>query len=249
MMLTTALLFNAMRDVWGWSLLVASATSLVFLVIDLAFFGANLLKIKQGGWIPLLLAVLIFVLMTTWRRGIEAIRTTTVQRPESEGEFLATLKSGKIARVPGTGVFFSRSDTSVPAVLIRHMKQIKAVPETVVSLTVRFEDTPRVPLSERATFEQVAEGFWHVTIRFGFIEVPSVASALACAKDKGCAINLDDAVYFAAHDDVVPAADPPRMRSWRRMLFAIMYRNAVRTPDRFDLPPDKFLEVGRQIAL
>jgi KUP system potassium uptake protein len=95
----------------------------------------------------------------------------------------------------------------------------------------------------------MAEDFWHVTLRFGFIEMPNVVSALACAKQKGCPINLDDAVYFASHDDVVRSANPPRLASWRRVLFAFMYRNAVRAPDRFDLPPDKFLEVGRQIAV
>ena len=249
MLLTTALLFNAMRDVWRWPVVVALLTSLVFLLIDLAFFGANLLKIREGGWIPLLLGVLIFILMTSWHRGIEAVRRSQVQKPESTDAFLASLKSSKIARVPGTAVFFSRSDTAVPAVLVRHVAQIKALQETVVSLTVRFEDYPRVPLSKRAEVEQIAANFWHVTVRFGFLEVPNVVAALACAKEKGCGVNLDDAVYFASHDDVVRSANPPRLRTWQRMLFAVMYRNAVRTPDRFDLPADKFLEIGRQIAL
>ena len=249
MLLTTALLFNAMRDVWRWPVVVAALVSLVFLLIDLAFFSANLLKIREGGWIPLLLGVLIFLLMTTWRRGIEAIRRTTTQKPETTHEFLAQLKSGTIARVPGTAVFFSRSETAIPPVLVRHVAQIKALQETVVTLTVRFEEYPRVPRAERAEVEQITKDFWHVTVRFGFVEMPSVTDALACAKDKGCALNLDDAVYFASHDDVVRSSDPPRLVAWRRMLFAVMYRNAVRTPDRFDLPADKFLEVGRQIAL
>lgn len=249
MLLTTALLFSAMRDVWRWSVAAALLTSLAFLLIDLAFFSANLLKIRQGGWIPLLVGVLIFILMTTWHRGIEAVRRSMVQRPESTDAFLASVRSGKIARVPGTAVFFSRSETAVPAVLVRHVAQIKALQETVISLTVRFEDYPRVPLSQRAEVEQIADNFWHVTVRFGFIEMPSVVAALGCAKEKGCNLNLDDAVYFASHDDVVRSANPPRLPIWQRMLFAVMYRNAVRAPDRFDLPADKFLEVGRQIAL
>ena len=249
MLLTTALLFNAMRDVWRWPVVVAASVSFLFLLIDLAFFGANLLKISEGGWIPLLLGALIFVVMTTWRRGIEAARRSLAQRPESVGEFLATLKGGTIARVPGTAVFFSRGETAVPAVLVGHVAQIKALQETVVSLTVRFEDYPRVPESERATVEQMAEGFWHVTVRFGFIEVPNVVAALACAKEKGCMVDLDDAVYLASHDQVVRGKTGRRLPAWRRMLFAAMYRNAVRSPDRFDLPPDKFLEISRQIAL
>ncbi len=249
MLLTTALLFNAMRDIWRWPTVVALLVSGVFLVIDLAFFGANLLKIWEGGWIPLLLGALIFLVMTTWRRGIDAIRRIQSQRPEATGEFLAQLKSGTIARVPGTAVFFSRFETAIPPVMVRHVAQMKALQETVVSLTVRFEEYPRVPSDKRAQVEKVSDGLWHVTVRFGFVERPNVTAALACAKEKGCPLNLDDAVYFASHDDVVRSANPPRLPAWRRMLFAVMYRNAVRTPDRFDLPAETFLEVGRQIAL
>jgi KUP system potassium uptake protein len=249
MLLTTTLLFNAMRDIWRWPTVVALLVSGVFLVIDLAFFGANLLKIREGGWIPLLLGALIFLVMTTWRRGIDAIRRIQSEKPEATGEFLAQLKNGTIARVPGTAVFFSRFETAIPPVMVRHVAQMKALQETVVSLTVRFEEYPRVPLDKRAQVEKVSDGLWHVTVRFGFVERPNVTAALACAKDKGCPLNLDDAVYFASHDDVVRSANPPRLPAWRRMLFAVMYRNAVRTPDRFDLPADTFLEVGRQIAL
>ena len=249
MLLTTALLFNAMRDVWRWPVAAALLVTGAFLVIDLAFFGANLLKITQGGWIPLLLAVLIFVVMTTWHRGIEAVRRSLEQRPESAGEFLTALKSGSVARVPGTAVFFSRSDTAIPAVLVRHVAQFKALQETVVTLNVRFEDYPRVPWSKRAEVEKITDGFWHVTVRFGFVEMPNVVAALVCAQEKGCSLNLDDAVYFVSHDDVVRSANRPRLATWRRVLFAVMYRNAVRAPDRFDLPAEKFLEVGRQIAL
>jgi KUP system potassium uptake protein len=249
MLLTTALLFNAMRDVWRWPLVAAIAVSTAFLLIDLAFFGANLLKIREGGWIPLVLGVLIFLVMTTWRHGIDAVRRSLVQKPETTTEFLSRLKQGEIVRVPGTAVFLSRSETAVPPVMIRHVEQIKALQETVVSLTVRFEEYPRVPLTNRAEVEQIANGFWSVTIRFGFVERPNVAAALACARDKGCPLNLDDAVYFASHDYVVRSANPPRLPAWRRMVFAVMYRNAVRAPDHFDLPADKFLEVGRQIAL
>jgi KUP system potassium uptake protein len=249
MLLTTALLFNAMRDIWRWPMVVVLAVSGGFLLVDLAFFGANLMKIREGGWIPLTLGVLMFLVMTTWHQGIDAIRRSQVQKPESTGEFLAQLKKGMVARVPGTAVFFSRSQMAVPVVLVRHVAQMKALQETVVSLTVRFEEYPRVPMDQRAEVEQIADRFWHVTVRFGFVERPNVIAALVCAKEKGCVLELDDAVYFASRDDVVRSDARPRMRGWRRMLFAVMYRNAVRTPDRFDLPADAFLEVGRQIAL
>jgi KUP system potassium uptake protein len=249
MLLTTALLYSAMRDVWRWPVPLAAASSGIFLLFDLAFFSANLLKIREGGWAPLLFGTLIFIIMTTWHQGIEAIRHSFAQRPESMEEFIEQLKSGRIVRVPGTAVFLSRTETAIPPVMVRHVAQIRALSEKVVSLTVRFEEYPRVPLSQRAEVEQITKDFWHVTIRFGFIEKPDLSSALACAKEKGCLIDLHEAVYFAAHDEVVRRPGPPRLTPWRRMLFAFLYRNAVRTPDLFDLPADRFLEVGRQNEL
>lgn len=249
MLLTTALLFNAMRDVWRWPLPLAIGASALFVLIDLAFFAANLLKIREGGWIPLLLGVLIFLIMTTWRRGIEAIRRSNSEKPITVAAFLDKLQQEQIARVPGTAVFCSRSEIAIPPVMVRHIAQMRALQETVISLTVQFEDEPRVPRSRRAEVEQIADRFWHVKIRFGFVEQPDVTAALACAREQGCTLDLDEAVYFAAHDEVVRKPDRPRLPAWRRILFAVMYRNAVRTPDRFDLPGDRFLEVGRQIAL
>ncbi len=249
MLLTTALLFRAMRDVWRWPVAVALIVSVTFLLIDLAFFSANLLKLAEGGWIPLLFGGLIFTVMTTWHRGVEAVRRRLAEGEESTDAFLADLETGRIPRVPGTAVFLSRSNTAIPPVMVRHVAQIKALQETVVSLSVRFEEIPRVPTAERATSHHVAGGLWHVIVRFGFVEIPNLAEALACAKDQGCPLNLEDAVYFAARDEVVRSETHPRLPAWRRSLFGFMYRNAIRAPDRFDLPADKFLEIGRQVRL
>ena len=249
MLLTTALLFNAMRDVWRWSPAIAAVVSGLLLVVDLVFFSANILKIREGGWVPLVLGGLVLTLMLTWRRGMTALRGSYQEREESTDAFLARIKAAGIARVPGTAVFLSRTTRVVTPVLIRHVAQMKALPETVVSLTVHFEPVPRVPEAERTQVEQVADGFWHVVVRFGFIEIPDVMAAMAHARRQGCPMEADDVIYFASHDEVVRSPTVPRLPTWQRMLFSFMFRNAVRTPDRFDLPADKFLEVGRQIAL
>ena len=249
MLLTTALLYNAMRNVWRWPVSAALLLSGVFVLIDLAFFAANLLKLREGGWIPLLFGGLIFTAMTTWRRGIEAVRRKLVQGQESPERFLTKLADGSIPRVPGTAVFLSRSNSAIAPLMVRHVAQFRALQETVVSLTVRFEEVPRISAANRATVARVAAGLWQITVRFGFIEVPNVVTALTYAEAQGCALNLDDAVYFVAYDEVVRSKTHPRLAAWRRMLFAFMYRNAVRAADRFDLPVDKSLEVGRQIAL
>jgi KUP system potassium uptake protein len=250
MLLTTALLYNAMRDVWRWPVMVALLVSSVFLVVDFAFFAANLLKLRDGGWLPLLFGAVVFTVMTTWHKGVEAVRRRLAEDNESSGAFLAQIEqAGRIARVPGTAVFFSRSGTAVPRLLLRHVAQFKVLQETVVSLTVDFDEVPRTPAAKRAKTEHVADGLWHVTVHFGFVEVPNLPRALARARDNGCPVNLDDAVYFAARDEVVRSKTQPLLSDWRRMLFGFMYRNAVRTPDRFDLPADRFVEVSRQIEL
>jgi KUP system potassium uptake protein len=249
MLLTTALLYNAMRDVWRWPAIWAVPVSGIFLIFDVGFFAANLLKLREGGWIPLALGVVLFLIMTTWHKGVAAVRAKLAEGEEDPAQFLDDLKAGRITRVPGTAVFLSRTGTAFPVMLIRGTAQLGALQETVVTLTLVFDEVPRVSSDQRAKIELVADGFWHVTVRFGFIEVPNVMTALASARAQGCPVNLDDAMFFGARDEVVPAKTHRRLPAWRRMLFAFMYRNAVRAPDRFDLPADRFLEVGRQVEL
>jgi KUP system potassium uptake protein len=221
----------------------------MFLFVDLGFFGANLLKIADGGWIPLAMGIALFLVMTTWHRGVDAIRRALTKRDAREDEILADLASGSVARVPGTAVFLSRSGKAIPWMMVRHIAQMKALQETAISLSIQFEARPRVPMDERIEVEAVTEGIWHITLHFGFIEVPDVASTLALAKLQGCALNLDDAVYFAARDALVPSTAQDALPAWRRILFTFMYRNAVRLSDRFSLPADKFVEVGRQAPI
>ncbi len=249
MLLTTVLLYGAMRRIWGWPAAVALAVCAAFLAIDLAFFAANLLKLRDGGWIPLVLGALIFLVMTTWRRGIDAVRRRLAAEEESTADFLAALKQGAIPRVPGTAVFLSRSGMAISPLMVRHVAQMKALQKTVVSLSVDFDALPRVPPADRIRVEHVADGLWHVTVRFGFVEVPNLVTALALAHEQGCPLDLGDAVFFAARDEVVRSETTPRLSAWRRALFGFMYRNAVRTPDRFDLPRKGFLEISRQVQV
>jgi KUP system potassium uptake protein len=249
MLLTTALLYNAMRDIWRWPMLGALLVSGLFLSVDGAFFAANLLKVPEGGWIPLLFGLVVFTIMTTWHRGMRAVAARLAESVENPDAFLAELKSGRIPRVPGTAVFLTRTVRRVPPVLLNHVAQFKALQETVVTLTVIFEETPRVAEPSRAEVQHMTDGIWHVVVRFGFIEVPNLVTALMRAKELGCPVRLDDAVYFAARDEVVRGQEHSRLWPWQRMLFAFMYRNAVRASDRFDLPAERFLEIGRQVRL
>jgi KUP system potassium uptake protein len=249
MVLTTALLYTVMRVRWGWSAPLALLTSGVFLVVDFAFFAANLLKVAEGGWIPLVLGVIIFVVMTTWHSGIEAVHNKLATMTESPEQFLKHLQENRIARVPGTAVFLTRIAEGTPPLMIQHLAQMGALQRTLIALTVSFENVPRVRLPDRLKMVQVLDSFWHLTVRYGFIEVPDLPSALRAAKELGCPVDLENAVYFAARDEVVRSKAGGTFSWWRLPLFAFLFRNSVRVSDLFNLPASNFIEVGRQIEI
>ena len=249
MLLTTALLYNVMRDRWGWPAAAALLVSGVFLVVDATFFAANLLKIADGGWIPLGFGMLIFLVMTTWHRGTEAVRQSLEAATEPFERFRARLAAEAIPRTPGTAVFLTRITGAVPPMIVQHVAQLGVLPQTLVALTVAFEDIPRARRLERGDLRRVFDGFWHLTVHYGFMEVPDLPEALRAARDLGCPIDLDHAVYLASRDEVVRDAARPRLAGWRLPLFAVLFRNAARAVDRFNLPPHNFVEIGRRIAI
>jgi KUP system potassium uptake protein len=249
MLLTTALLYNVMRERWRWPAGPALTASGLFLAVDFAFFAANLFKIREGGWIPLTFGTLVFIVMVSWHFGFEALRERHLALAERPDEFFRHLKESRVARVPGTAIFLTRVATTIPFLIIEHVAQMRALSETVIALTVKFEEIPRVAPRERIELAKLAEGFWHITMHFGFIQVPDIPAALRQAKNRGCPIDLEDAIYFGGRDAVVCS----KRRSWlvraRLRLFTLMFRNSVRAVDLFNIPPENFVEVGRQIEI
>lgn len=249
MLLTTVLLYAAMRERWKWPRIGAIPAVGLFLLVDLAFFCANLLKIAAGGWIPLIFGAFIFACMVTWRRGTELLRAELAKLTEAPEPFLRKLAEGRIPRVRGTGIFLSRAQAPVPPLMARHAAQFGVLPETAVTLTILFEEFPRVAAPGRVQVEKIAEGVWHLTVRFGFMEVPSLPLALAEAHLKGCPLDVAHALYFGARDDVVWGRRRKGFAAWQHLLFGFMYRNAVHSVDRFSLPPAQVVEVGRQVEM
>ncbi len=249
MLLTTALLYNVMRERWHWPVGLALITSGLFLVVDFTFFAANLFKIKEGGWIPLAFGTLVFIVMISWHFGFEAMRHRHTVLTETPDEFFRRLKRDHIPRVPGTAVFLTRLATTTPFLIVEHVAQMRAIYETTIALTVNFDYVPRVAACDRIELVKLAEGFWHITVHFGFVQVPDIPVALRQAKDYGCPIDLEDAIYFGARDTVVCS----KRRSWSvragLRLFTLMFRNSVRAVDLFKIPPEKFVEIGRQIEI
>ena len=249
MLLTTALLYNVMRSRWRWPLGPALLASGVFLAVDFAFFAANLFKIREGGWIPLTFGTAVFIVMVVWHFGFQAMRQRHTLMAKTPEEVFRYLKEHKIPRVPGTAVFLTRFSTAIPFLIIEHVTQMKSLYETVVALTVKFEDIPRVAPSERIELAKLAEGFWHITIHFGFVQVPDIPAALRQAKDLGCPLDLNNAIYFGARDNLVGS----KRRNWivrtGLRLFMLMFRNSVRAVDLFNLPSKAYVEVGRQFEI
>jgi KUP system potassium uptake protein len=247
MLMTTFLLYSAMRTAWKWPTAVALGVSGLFLIVDLAFFGANLVKILDGGWLPLSLGALMFVIMMTWRSGLDAVRTSLAGAVLSTQAFEALMNG--VPRTPGTAIFLTRQTEGVPVTIVDHVRFMGALQENVIALTVIFESSPRVPEGERLRCESLPAGLKHVTVRFGFIEVPDLIVALKSADSLGPEINIDKAIFFGSRDLATRRKQGPRLPGWQLPIFAFLYRNAVKVFDRFNLPVANVLEIAREIEI
>jgi KUP system potassium uptake protein len=248
MMLTTVLLLTAMIRVWRWPLWLAIPVASVFLIVDVGFFGANLFKIVDGGWLPLTLGGAIFFVMATWRAGSDAMRRAYEAASQSIPKFLAMLKQEKTPRVPGAAIFLTRAEDQIPSLMVDFVERIGSLHQSVIVLTVVFEETPRVAAEARSQVEELGGDIWSVTLRFGFVEIPNLPATLARVKDLDCKADIKEAVYFAARDLVV-GKPRGRLRDFRLALFAWLFRNAVKAVDRFQLPAKNVIEIARQIEI
>ncbi len=248
MMLTTVLLYRIMHVNWRWPLWRAASVFVVFMVVDAAFFGANLLKILEGGWIPLLLGALIMLAMTTWRGGVDAIHHILNLRAKPLAEFKRELAEHRL-RSSRPAIFLTRLGHQVPNVMVEHIEQFGAVPRVMVALTVHFTDQPRVDSRQRLEVAELCPGFWHILVRYGFLEVPDVPDTLHRAQEAHHHLKLDDAIYFADRHRIAGRTRTPRLPRWRRRLFAFLLRNSIHGVDLFNLPAKNFVEIGREIEI
>jgi KUP system potassium uptake protein len=249
MLMTTVLLFIAMREIWGWSLAAAGAVALCFMIVDGAFFLANLAKIAEGGYVPLVIATVIYGLMWIWHRGAMAVSNSMRDKLEPVDVFVARVEAEKICRVPGTACFLTRTVKDTPPVLSWHVRHNRALHEHVFVLQVAILPVPWLREKERLEISQIAPQFWRGRARYGFMETPDVPALLRESKALGCTVDLNDITYYVGHETVVHREDGMGLPHWQEAIFGVMERNAVHVSDFLSLPNENVVEIGRPIAI
>ena len=252
MLVTTILTFFLIRYGWGYPLWACVAATGFFALVDLAFFSSSLLKVADGGWFPLALGGLVFIVMTTWRRG--RMLATAAQRRLAIplGAFIEALAANPPHRVPGTAVFMAGDPDSVPNSLMHNLKHNKVLHERVVFLTVVIRDVPWVPAAERVAVAPLGQGFYRLKVDFGFMDRPDVAASLDLCKVQGLEFDLMQTTFFLSRAIVITATGESGregMVQWRESLFATMARNARTAADYYNIPPNCVIELGTKIAI
>ena len=248
MTITTVLLFVVARERWKWSLPLAAAVMGFFLLVDLAFWGANLLKIPDGGWFPLVIGALVFGMMATWKRGRQILTERLGEGALPIELFVRDAASKSSPRVPGTAVFMYSNPDATPPALLHNLKHNKVLHERVVFLSVSTAEVPHVAADKRASVEALGHGFYRLRLTYGFMEEPHVPEALAALAERGLEFRPMETTYFLGRETLIPSSRPG-MALWREHLFATMSRNARPATSFFRLPPNRVVELGAQIEL
>jgi KUP system potassium uptake protein len=248
MVITAMLLQVVATERWGWPPIVASVVTGLFLVIDLAFFGANALKITHGGWLPLVIGWILFTLMTTWKTGRRIVAARLTARAIPIEDFLASVAEAQPARVPGTAVFMTAQPKGTPPALAHNLRYNKVLHEHVVTLLITTQPVPHVPPDEQVSVRPLGQGVFDVRVHYGFMEDPNVPEALINACKHGLTLDEDDVTYFLGRETLI-VTKAPGMAMWRERLFVLMARNAVRAPTFFRLPAERVVELGVQVEI
>ncbi|HXM80839.1 MAG TPA: potassium transporter Kup [Burkholderiales bacterium] len=249
MLVTTFLTFFVIRYGWGYPLWLCVLATGFFMLIDTTLFAAALLKIREGGWFPLVLGAAVFLVMTTWRRGREILFKRLRESSVPLAPFLESLFAEPPQRVPGTAVFLTATPDATPHALLHNLNHNKVLHERVVFLTVETRDVPWVPFTERISSEDLGNGCWRVVVRYGFMNRPDVTRALELCGALGLDFNLMETSFFLSRQKIVAVAGGPGMALWRDRVFAAMARNAGTVTDYFNIPTNRVIELGTRVQI
>jgi KUP system potassium uptake protein len=247
-LLTTTLLLVVASKRWNWKPWAIAGLALLFLPLDFAFFGSNLLKLTHGGWFALAVGGFIYLLMSTWKRGRNVLRERLEEASLPLDLFLPDLETSTLPRVPGTAVFLTGDPAGTPPALLHNIKHNKIVHERTILLTVLTEDVPYTVASERYTVKPLDQGFCRVIARYGFMEIPNVPAILDKVRSERFPIDLAQVSYFLGREQLIPTGHSG-MGRWRETLFAYLSRNAQNANTYFRVPPNRVVELGAQVEL
>ena len=248
MLITTLLTFFVIRFGWRYSLTVCVLSTSFFLVVDVAFFSANLFKFIEGGWFPLAMGAVIFTVMVTWRRGREILFQHLRKSSLQIEPFLKMLFQHPPHRVEGTAIFLIGDPDSTPHALLHNLAHNKVIHERVIFLTVIVRDVPRVPFEERVSIESLGNNCHRLKLFYGFKDMPDVPQTLALCTVGGAAFNLMETSFFVSRETVIPTPGGG-MALWRERLFAAMTRNAGSIVEYFNIPANRVIELGTQVEI
>jgi KUP system potassium uptake protein len=248
MLITTVLFCVVARAHFGWSRRSVLLVGVPFLLIDLAFFGANMSKLRAGAWLPLGVGLGVYVLMSTWQRGRALLAERLRATLPTIADFIRIVQHGKVTRVAGKAVFMTGSSDLAPPGLLHNLKHNKVVHSEVAFLTIVTEDIPRVAESERVAVQDLGDGFYKVIARYGFTEDPSVPDILRHARTRGMDFPLEQVSFFLSRQRFLPTRKPT-MSLWRQRIFAVLTRNTLGATTYFRIPPSQVVELGSQVQL
>ena len=248
MAVTSFALFNVMRRRWKWGFVPVATLTILFLAVDLAFFGANLHKFGDGGWLPVVIAVGLIALMHTWKSGRNEIQEKVYGSAVAELELASIARSKNIVRVPGSAVFMVATPKGTPLALLHHLKANKCLQTHVVLLTILTESVPQIDDEERMTLESLGEGVWRAVVRYGYMESPDVAKMVERIKGQGVPLNLGATTFYFNREMIITGGSA-RMFEWQKSLYAFLSRNASPIKDYYRILPTQIIEIGLPVQL
>lgn len=248
MVITTILAFFVATEKWKWSLPQAFIIFGLFLIMDISFMGANIIKIESGGWVPLALGIVIYLLMTTWQQGRKILYSRLKERSVSVEEFCQRILKNPPMRVPGTAIYMSGDPWGVPVPLLHILKHNKVMHERVALLTILTKEVPLVPKKERVHIQEIVPNLYRIIVFYGFMEIPKMKHILDALRSQDIHFKLSDTTFVLGRETIIPSSHPG-MSLWRESLFAWMTKNAQRPTTFFRIPPNQVIEVGIQVEI
>lgn len=245
---TSVLFFFASQKLWNWPVWKSALVVLVPFGFEIIFCASNLLKFTHGGWLPILIALFIFTLMATWKRGRQLLWMRMKDSTLPAATFIEDLQRRERLRVPGTAVYLAGNSDGTPIALLHNLKHNKVLHKRIVFLTILMEEDPHVAAEDRIEVEKLEAGFWRVRGRYGFMEEPSVPEVLKLAASHGLEFRESETTYFVSRESIIPSRRSG-MALWRERLFSVMARNAQSATAFFRLPPDRVVELGMQVEI